>query len=137
MLYLLYEIQKALTSTPVVVLIQWILQCYFFSQFVSKLLGTLLKTINFAYAKNISSNSFVIVMFTALLMYLRLWSNWSGWFLWLAFACSTFVALYVYDCTCNVAEAYTRTIHINYLLQLILYTSLAAISLGYMYWLQP
>jgi membrane-associated HD superfamily phosphohydrolase len=96
-----------------------------------------LKIINFSYADTISNNYFVILGFAALLMYLRLWSSWSRWFLTLAFACGCIVALYVYDCTCNISQAYAYNIEFNYLVQVALYLVVTSVGVGCMYWAHP
>jgi hypothetical protein len=87
------------------VLVNHLLQAYFFSAAVCNLIAMILKLVNFAYAEEVASSLVSKLFGVFLLYYLKIWDYYSG-ILYIASIFSlAIISFYVYDCCGNISQS--------------------------------
>ena len=103
--YVFNTLNELILSSPILAA-NYILQCVFFGLTLSSFLAFLLKMINFAYADFVASNTLVRIFVVGCFIYMKAWNNWSSKLIFVGYGTSLFIAMYVYDCCCNLSEKY-------------------------------
>ena len=91
-------------DTSPLILINHILQAFFFSGAVCHLVAVALKIVNFAYAEEVASSRITQIVGLLLLYYLKIWDYNSGLVYILSIFAMTMLCLYVSDCCGNISE---------------------------------
>lgn len=86
------------------IIVNHILQCYFFSLGVSNFIALLLKVISFEYAEQVAESRITMLIGVFLLFYCKIWALESLAMELTCYFSLVMVSLYVYDCCGNISH---------------------------------